>query len=196
VEVPYTVEVRRDTGLYNAQLGIWLFLASEVMLFGGLFSGYVLLRTGAESWPRGPERLNVVLATVNTALLVASGVTMGRSRAALRAGNEARGRRFLLATLASACGFVAIKLLEYREHVAAGELPSRDNFFAVYYTLTGLHVAHVLGGIVVMAYLAGPGFRMAQSRPERYAHRVDTTAIYWYFVDLVWLVLFTSLYLF
>jgi len=111
VDVPYTVEVRRDTGLYNARLGVWLFLASEVMLFGGLFSGYVLLRTGAESWPHGPQRLNVVLAALNTALLIASGVTVARSRAALRDGNPARGRVFLLATLAAASAFIVIKFM-------------------------------------------------------------------------------------
>src|SRR4051794_37017619 len=119
MEVPYTVEVRRDTGLYNAQLGIWLFIASEVMLFGGLFSGYVLLRTGALAWPHGPERLNVTLASVNTVLLVASGVTIARARAALRDGAAGRGRVLLLATLVAACGFLAIKFMEYREHFAA-----------------------------------------------------------------------------
>ena len=75
MEIPYTVENRPDTGIYNAKLGIWLFLASEVMLFGGLFSAYVLLRVGAEPgmWPHG--WLNVTLGTVNTLLLALSAIT-------------------------------------------------------------------------------------------------------------------------
>ena len=76
MEIPYTVEPRPDTGLYNAKLGIWLFLASEVMLFGALFSSYVLLRVGATTWPHGYEHLNIPLATVNTVVLITSSVTM------------------------------------------------------------------------------------------------------------------------
>ena len=70
LEIPYNVHPRPDTGLYNGKLGVWLFLASEVMLFGALFSSLILLRTGAESWPRGYEFLNVKLATFNTFILI------------------------------------------------------------------------------------------------------------------------------
>ena len=70
MEIPYTVEVRPDTGLSNGKLGVWLFLASEVMLFGGLFSAYVMLRTGVSDWPRGSTLLNVPLATLNTMVLI------------------------------------------------------------------------------------------------------------------------------
>ena len=77
IEIPYTVHPRPDTGVYNGKLGIWLFLASEVMLFGALFSTLVLLRTSAPSWPHGKEILNVPLATVNTFVLIGSSVTCG-----------------------------------------------------------------------------------------------------------------------
>ena len=76
IEIPYNVEERPDTGLYNAKLGIWLFLASEVMLFGALFSSYVLLRTGADRWEHGAEILSIPLGTVNTLILILSSVTM------------------------------------------------------------------------------------------------------------------------
>src|SRR5262245_65547885 len=76
MDIPYTVEVRPDTGLTNGKIGIWLFLASEVMLFGALFATYILLRTGAPSWPRGDTILNVPLATLNTIVLIGSSVTM------------------------------------------------------------------------------------------------------------------------
>jgi hypothetical protein len=89
MEIPYTTEVRPDTGLTNPKLGIWLFLASEVMLFGSLFSSYVLLRTGAASWPDQSAVLSVPLATLNTVILISSSVTMVLAWAALRTGTSA-----------------------------------------------------------------------------------------------------------
>ncbi len=155
----------------------------------------MLLRTGALQWPHGWARLSVPLATVNTIVLISSSVTMAMAVAALRRKNLARGRACVLATIGLAATFMIVKLLEYREHFGAGELPSRDNFFATYYTLTGLHAVHVAGGILVMTYLAGPGAGLWSRAPERYTHRVETAALYWYFVDLVWIVLFPVLYL-
>src|SRR2546426_207474 len=95
LEIPYNVHPRPDTGLYNAKLGIWLFLASEVMLFGALFSSLILLRTGAPTWPRGWTFLNVPLATVNTFVLIASSVTVVLAWANLRLGNLKWGRLFI-----------------------------------------------------------------------------------------------------
>ena len=84
MEIPYTVEVRPDTGLSNGKLGIWLFLASEVMLFGALFSSYILLRVGSADWPLGSEELNVPLASFNTVVLITSSVTMVMAWASLK----------------------------------------------------------------------------------------------------------------
>ena len=83
MEIPYTVEVRRDTGLTNGKIGIWLFLASEVMLFGALFASYILIRTGARHWPQGDSILNVPMATFNTLVLIGSSVTMVMAWASL-----------------------------------------------------------------------------------------------------------------
>src|SRR6058998_3548864 len=81
MDIPYTVQPREDTGLFNAKLGIWLFLASEVMLFGALFTTYILLRVGAPEWPHG--ELDVPLATLNTAVLITSSITMVMAWASL-----------------------------------------------------------------------------------------------------------------
>ena len=83
MQIPFTVAARPDTGLHNAKLGVWLFLASEVMLFGALFSSYILLRVAAPEWPHGSALLNVPLATVNTIILISSSVTMVMSWASL-----------------------------------------------------------------------------------------------------------------
>src|SRR5436190_17254242 len=103
-EIPYTVHPRPDTGLYNGKLGIWLFLASEVMLFGALFSSLILLRSGAPSWPRGWEELNVPLATVNTFVLIFSSVAVVMAWANFRLGQFSKGRIWLGVTLLCAAG--------------------------------------------------------------------------------------------
>jgi cytochrome c oxidase subunit 3 len=115
MDIPYTVEVRPDTGVYNAKIGIWLFLASEVMLFGGLFSAYVLLRVGAApgTWAHG--LLNIPIGTFNTAVLITSSITVVLSWAALKMGNFARYRVTQSITLLCALGFLGIKSYEYRE---------------------------------------------------------------------------------
>lgn len=193
MEIPFAVETRPDTGLNNAKLGIWLFLASEAMLFAGLFSSYILLRTGAVDWP--VHALPVGLATFNTALLITSSMTITLSWAALKERNWPRHRLLLGATVLLASAFLGIKLLEYREHIAAGELPSLNTFFAIYYTLTGVHALHIVGGLVVMLYLLGPGARLWSERPEQFASRVESIGLYWHFVDFIWILLFPMLYL-
>jgi heme/copper-type cytochrome/quinol oxidase subunit 3 len=195
MQIPYTVEARPDTGLPNPKLGIWLFLASEVMLFGALFSSYILLRVSAHQWPRGSEELSVPLATLNTVVLISSSVTMVMAWAQLKMHNLARGRLYLWATAALAMTFMVVKFFEYEHHFALGEYPSESTFLSIYYTLTGLHGLHVLGGIIVIAYLAGPGAAMWRSEGERYTNRVEVTGLYWHFVDLVWIFLFPVLYL-
>ncbi len=195
MEIPYTVEARPDTGLYNAKLGIWLFLASEVMLFGALFSSLVLLRTGADYWPHGYEKLNVPLATVNTFVLIASSVTMVMAWASLRLKDFKKHRLFLGLTFLCGLIFMVIKAIEYGSKFSHHLYPATDNFYATYFTMTGLHGLHVVGGMIVIAYFLGPGARMWKSEPERFTNRIEIVGLYWHFVDLVWIFLFPILYL-
>ena len=195
IEIPYNVEERPDTGLYNAKFGVWLFLASEVMLFGALFSSYVLLRAGAPRWEHGADILNVPLATLNTAVLIASSVTMVMSWAALQAHNFARYKLFMGLTFLCGCGFLVIKYFEYSAKFHHGLLPSSSVFLAIYFTMTGLHALHVIGGMVVNGYLWGPGAKMWLTEPKRFTNRVEVAGLYWHFVDLVWIFLFPTLYL-
>src|SRR5262245_50056028 len=113
MEIPYTIKPRPDTGLYNAKVGIWLFLASEVMLFGALFSSYVLLRVGADFWPHG--LLDVPIGTFNTAVLITSSVTVVLSWANLKLGNFGRARMYLGLTVLCALAFLGIKTKEYND---------------------------------------------------------------------------------
>ena len=195
MNIPYTVEERPDTGLANGKLGIWLFLASEVMLFGALFASYILIRTGSPSWPRGDSILNVPLATFNTMVLISSSVTMVMAWASLKLNDWGKHRLYLILTFVLAGVFLVNKYFEYADHFQRGELPSHSTFLAIYYTLTGLHGIHILGGMVVMLYFIGPGARMWKSNPEQFANRIEYTGLYWHFVDLVWIFLFPVLYL-
>jgi heme/copper-type cytochrome/quinol oxidase subunit 3 len=193
--LPYTTSARPDTGLTSPKLGIWLFLASEVMLFGSLFSAYVLLRTGAPSWPDQAGTLNVPLAALNTVILISSSVTMVLAWAAAAGGTLSRYRLFMGLTLLGGALFLVVKTVEYGEKFSHGLYPSTNNFLALYFTLTGLHAIHVIAGMVVNAYLLGPGTRMWSADHLRFTNRVEIAGIYWHFVDVVWIFLFPVLYL-
>lgn len=194
--IPYTVEQRPDTGFNNATLGIWLFLSSEIMLFGGLFSGYVLLRTGAAHWPAGATILNVPLATLNTLLLIFSSIAVVYAWAALKQGQVGKFRACWALSILGGLGFLVLKTIEYKMKFAHGLFPSSSTFLAIYFTLTGLHALHIIGGLVVNSYLLGPGFKMRKEDPHHYAHRIEIAGIYWHFVDLLWIILlFPVLYL-
>src|SRR5689334_18281812 len=110
MEIPYTVTARKDTGLYNAKIGIWLFLASEVMLFGGLFSAYIFLRTGAQPgyWPHG--LLNVPVGMMNTAILIASSITVVMAWASLKMRHYNAYWWYMLITILCGVIFLTVKL--------------------------------------------------------------------------------------
>jgi cytochrome c oxidase subunit 3 len=115
MEIPFTSKPRPDTGIYNAKVGIWLFLASEVMLFGALFSSYILLRVGALPGDWVHQMLNIPIGTFNTAVLITSSVTVVLGWAALQAGNFGRYKFYQAITILCALGFLGIKSFEYRE---------------------------------------------------------------------------------
>ncbi len=319
MQIPYETTARPDTGLYNAKLGIWLFLASEVMLFGGLFSGYLFLRLGAEDgyWPHG--LLNVPVGTMNTAVLIASSVTIVLTWANLKMRRWATAQRYLLASIICGLVFLVVKLsyeypdkyqhygafikkeslekyerflgneqlkargkaprVEITGHLEAPEKykhlhgrglieavmkdkeiheievevdavnanptdpandrahfwprprpgekahksglshhemeekgyiakiekkdiqwgsafePKHSPYFAIYFTITGLHGAHVLAGVLVMMYFFFFGHKIYRKNPEHQANRIEVVGLFWHFVDLVWIFVFPIFYL-
>ncbi len=193
MEIPYTVQPREDTGLFNAKIGIWLFLASEVMLFGALFSTYILLRVGSSGWLH--QVLNIPLGTINTAVLITSSITMVMAWASLKLNQFKRFRLYLGATILLGLVFLVIKSFEYHEKFALHHLPSTHTFYAIYFTLTGLHALHVLGGMTVNSYMWGPGSKLWETDPDRFTNRIEIAGLFWHFVDLVWIFLFPVLYL-
>src|SRR5688572_7869616 len=180
--------IRHDTNVDSVTLGFWLFIASEVMLFGALFSSYALLRVSATNWPAAGTVLNLTLGSANTVLLMALtfvAIRAGRARPSM-------SRSLLLLMSAMALIFLAIKGLEFRAEWSLGQVPATSTFLAMYYTLTGVHALHVIGGIVANLWvMAG-----TQSVSETVtAGRLRSLSRYWVFVDLVWLIIFVGMYL-
>ena len=159
-------------------LGMWLLIGSEVMLFASLFSGYVMLRAGAASWP-GPAGAFPWLETV---LLVGASAAFGAKRSQLVVSN------------ALGLTFVVIKVLGDAALLQAGITPSTNLMWACWFTLTGVHAVHVLAGAVWTGWLAGPSFAIAADDQERWVARIGATRKYWLFVDLVWLAIVASFY--
>jgi len=204
MEIPYTVKARPDTGVYNAKLGIWLFLASEIMLFGGLFSAYIFLRIGAPAWPgeieghlyvHASEVLNVPMAALNTFILIGSSVTVVMAWASLMMNRFDRFRLFMGATILLAFAFLVVKSIEYGTKFEHGLYPWESNFLGIYFVLTGLHALHVIGGIVVNGYFLGPGSKLWKTNPQYFTNRIEIAGLYWHFVDIVWIFLFPTIYL-
>lgn len=183
--IPYTVERRPDTGVNNVQLGIWLFLASEVMLFGGLFSAYFMLRAGSAT-PWVPLRDHLGAALFATAhLMLATGLT------ATAAGRR-RYRGTLVTAMLFALAFCVAKSMDHQALFEAGRGPASSTQMATYFLLTGVHLLHVFAGVLVNGWVILVSGRSPE--PAVLANRLRATSLYWYFVDAVWLVMLVLLY--
>jgi heme/copper-type cytochrome/quinol oxidase subunit 3 len=181
--IPWSHSERPDTKMSNVRLGMWVFLASETMLFGALFSAYVLLRTGAPDWP-GASVLDLRRALMMTPVLLAATLVFQYRRAR---SDQAR----LAGSAILFSGFIGLKLLDYQQKIEAGLLPSTNVLLACWYTITAVHALHVAGGVVANLWVMMGLGRSAERDRERFA----ALRLYWYFVDLVWLVILVSFYL-
>ena len=190
--IPYILEERPDTGLNNSKLGVWIFIASEIMLFGGLFSAYVFLRIAA---PEGDfdywgSKLNIPMATFNTLVLITSSVTMVKMK------QLDKYKIYLGVTILCGLAFLVVKYFEYTGKFHHGIYPSSSTFMGIYFTLTGLHVLHIIGGLLVLGFFwTSQADKMWEKDQELLANRIEITGLYWHFVDLVWIFLFPILYL-
>ena len=188
MNIPYTVDRRADTGVTNVTMGIWLFLASEVMLFGALFSAYALLRVSAPAWPSGRDVLSLPHGITNTVILLIMTALAWRARALpIRP-----ARRAMLFSSALALAFLAVKINEYAGEIGHGLVPARNTFLATYFTLTGLHFLHVVCGLVANAWAITGVTRAGDAMT---AGRFRALSLYWTFVDLVWWIIFGLMYL-
>ena len=181
------------TGIWNSKLGMWAFLASEVLLFGAFVASYLVTRWSQPALGASAQELNRVLAAINTFVLITSSFTMALAVGAIKEGQVARMRALLGATAGLGVLFLILKAVEYGQKLSHGIVPATNVFFGYYYVLTGLHALHVLAGIGVLlgaVILAGRGRYSAQHHDT-----IENIGLYWHFVDIVWIFLFPLFYL-
>lgn len=181
-------------GVYNAKLGMWVFLGSEIMFFTALIGAYIILRVAHPSSFKAPgEVLAVSITAVNTFLLICSSVTMVKAFASVQDGNLAGLRKWLIATVIIGASFVGIQAYEYQHLIEKGFVPSEGLYGSTFYTMTGFHGFHVTVGVICLIFVT---LRSFQGRYTAKDHRgVEVVGLYWHFVDLVWIILFTIVYL-
>jgi cytochrome c oxidase subunit 3 len=191
---------------YAVRLGMWLFLATEVLLFAGIFLGYTVYRwMYPETWQACAKLLSLDLGAINTVVLLFSSFTVAWAYHAIKMNEVRKGIGLIAFTIVCAFGFLFIKYLEYSHKIHEGQLPGRlysyeglqdphaNMFFAVYFLATGLHALHVIIGMTVLAIIA---LRTMRGRYHRHNYvGVELGALYWHLVDLVWIFLFPLLYL-
>jgi cytochrome c oxidase subunit 3 len=187
-------------------LGMWVFLATEILFFGGLFAAYLVYRTWyPQAFTAASRELIVWAGTTNTAVLITSSLTMALAVRAAQTGQPRALLRFLLMTMALGCVFLGIKAFEYYaeflEHHIPGpnfqfdgsEFRHAQLFFSLYFAMTGLHALHMIVGLGVMAVMAWWVHRGIIT--DAYYGPIEISGLYWHFVDIVWIFLFPLLYL-
>ena len=178
-------------GVSPVKLGMWLFLASEIMFFTGLLGSFIVLKFAhPEVFHEEAGHLNWQLAAFNTIVLISSSLTMALAVAAAEKKEHRAVARNVLITLLLAVLFLVIKSFEYYAKIEHGILPSTSLFFGAYFTLTGCHGLHIIAGLIVL-------FRMWRkaARGQSNYESMELVGLYWHFVDLVWIFLFPLLYL-
>ena len=186
--VPYTTDRRTDTGVNNVTMGMWLFIASEIMLFGALFSAYALLSVSAADWPSGRQLLSLPIGSLNTVVLIQVTAIAWRARRS----QASAARRSLVIASVFALAFLGLKSFEWVHELRMGLRPATNTFLAMYFTLTGLHALHVMAGIAANAWAIAGATRVSEAMM---AGRTRSLAIYWVFVDVIWLIVFGLMYL-
>ncbi len=185
-----------NTGVSNTKLGIWLFLSSEALFFGAFIATYFLYRGRDETFNGGPkpkELFDIPFTSVTSFVLLMSSLTMVLALAAIQRGDHRRLRIWLLATALFGMVFIGGQVFEFTEFYREGLSLSSNLFGTTFFTLTGLHGAHVTMGIVWLLMLWG---RSVQGRlGQEQAEAVEIAGLYWHFVDVVWIVIFTAIYL-
>ncbi len=172
-------------------LGMVLFVASEAMFFSAFFAAYFTIRDNAKVWPPpGIPHLKIDIASILTAILVLSSVVIQLSLRAMRRGDRRSSIRFLSVTIALGVIFLLLQLYDYSQ---LGFGVKDGTFGALFYVMTGIHMAHVLGGVVFLILVLGQA-RSGAVTPSNY-DPLAAGAIYWDFVDVVWVLLFTTFYL-
>jgi heme/copper-type cytochrome/quinol oxidase subunit 3 len=187
------------SGVDNKKLGMWFFLGSDAMGFTGLLGAYAVMRMSAGShWQEAHgEYVNmdasVKLTFFNTFLLICSSVTMVLSLKNLRLGNMGKFKGFLAATMLGGMGFLTLQAIEWTHLIREGVTAPASNFGGTFFVLTGYHGFHVFAGVCILAWALRRGMKGVYTPQNSVG--IEVVGLYWHFVDLVWIILFTLIYL-
>lgn len=197
---------KADTEFDSGRMGVWLFLVTEILFFGGLFCAFAIFRSWYfDSFVEAHHHLDKVMGGVNTLVLIGSSLTMALAVRAAQTNKKEQCTKLLLVTVLCACAFLVVKYFEYTHKIHDGLLPganftakgfSSDHagiFFAIYFMMTGVHGLHVVIGIGLILWIMFRNMRGEFS--QRYYAPVENVGLYWHLVDLVWIYLFPLLYL-
>jgi len=187
-------DAETGAGVYTSKLGMWMFLLSEVMFFTALIGSYLILRfSKPDAWAAPGQVLNIPVTAVNTFILICSSVTMVKAYAAAADGNQKGLKLWLVATVLIGATFVGVQVYEYIHLIEKHFTPSAGLYGSTFYTMTGFHGFHVSMGVICMMFVT---MRAFQGKYTQADHRgVEVIGLYWHFVDLVWILLFTIVYL-
>jgi heme/copper-type cytochrome/quinol oxidase subunit 3 len=180
------------------KLGMWVFLAGDAMSFGALLAGYGAIRSGSIDWPNPSQVLGIQLTAFMTFLLICSSVTMVKGLSAIKHGNRAGMRNFLLLTILGGATFLGLQAYEWTHLIHSGMTFTSNPhgsylFGTTFFAITGFHGMHVTGGVIYLSLIVINGLRGKYSA-ENY-NGVEIAGLYWHFVDLVWILVFTFVYL-
>jgi heme/copper-type cytochrome/quinol oxidase subunit 3 len=176
------------------KLGMWSFLAGDAMTFGAGIAAYGALRIGNPNWPSPADYLGITTTAVMTFILICSSLTMVEALSGIQRGNQAKFRNFMALTVLGGLIFLGMQAFEWHHLIGErGMSIKRDLFDATFFILTGFHGCHVFGGVVYNSVLLIRG--MMGKLPQAKAGLVEIAGLYWHFVDLVWILIFTFIYL-
>lgn len=181
-------------GIETRKLGMWVFLASETMFFTGLIGAYIVIRSAAPNWPDPSTVLNIPLTAFNTFVLVVSSATLVKGLISAQEGNREGMQVGLFLTVLLGTLFLSVQASEYRALMHEENFrPSSGIFGSCFYAMTGFHGLHVLIGVICMFFVFIRSM-MGYYTPQEY-RGIEVLGLYWHFVDLVWIILFTIVYL-
>ena len=178
----------------SSKLGMWLFLGTEILLFGGLFAAYAIFRAKyPEMFAEQHEELNKQMGAINTCILIFSSLTMAMGVTAIKRGKQQLTAILLLITILCGLGFGVVKYFEYSAKFAHHIYPDTSIFFSLYFLMTGLHMLHVFIGLLILATILVLTWKGKFT--SEYNTPVEIGGLYWHLVDLIWIYLFPLLYL-
>jgi heme/copper-type cytochrome/quinol oxidase subunit 3 len=182
------------TGLSNVKMAMWAFLGSECLFFGSLISAYLLYKNRTAGGPTRREIYDIPYTSVSSFVLLMSSLTMVLALAAIQRGAHRKLRIWLLATALLGCSFIGGQIYEFTTFVQEGLTIKTSPFGSSFFLLTGFHGTHVTVGILMLLSLVG--MSALGKLPQSDAGKVEMVGLYWHFVDIVWIIIFTVVYLF